>query len=144
MNVSLEKNIKRAKKFEEKGNLQAAHKIYKKITSQYPEEDMGWVCLGAVEDEISRQTDGLFGGKEAFCNALKLRMHPSIINDVGNILLRNELRWQEAEMFYREAVIRHGLENGAQNLAVCLLNTATVKRILKVGARHGSGTNGAI
>jgi hypothetical protein len=126
--MNLNSTLQKAKALEEKGNLKGAHKIYKTITKKYPKEDMGWVCLGALEDEISRQGDGKFGGKDAFAKALSIRIHPSIINDIGNILLRNELRWQEAEMFYREAVIRHGLQNGAQNLAVCLLNTATVKR----------------
>ena len=128
MDQKIAARVQRAKKLEAQGDLAGARKIYQGITKKHPQDDMGWVMLGAVEDEISRQGDGKFGGKDAFAQALRIRHHPSIINDLGNILLRNELRWQEAETFYREAVIRHRMEGAAQNLAVCLLNTATVKR----------------
>ena len=126
--MTVNKLLSKARAFEEKGRYDEAYKLYLKITSEHPDEVMGWVCRGALEDEISRQGSGKFGGKESFGKALSLRIVPSILNDYGNILLRNELRWQEAELFYREAVIRHGLKAAAQNLAVCLLNTATVKQ----------------
>lgn len=117
-----------AREYEEKAQYDKAYALYEEATEVYPDEVMGWVCRGALEDEISRHGTGLFGGKESFGKALQLRIIPSILNDYGNILLRNELRWKEAEKFYREAVIRHGMMAAAQNLAVCLLNTATVKK----------------
>lgn len=80
-----------------------------------------------MEDELSRRSAGLFGGKDAFARATQIRVLPEVVNDLANIMLRNERRWQDAEKFYRESIIRHGFTDAAENLAVCLLTTAIYK-----------------
>jgi hypothetical protein len=126
---AIDARLVEGKKLVDAGKFQEARAIFKAITEEYPAVFAGWVNLGACEDDIGRQSGGLFGGKEAYARALSIRMVPEIMNDMANILLRNELRWEQAEMFYREVVIRNGLEGDAiDNFAVCLLNTATVKR----------------
>lgn len=126
--AAIDVRLAAGRKLADEKKLEEAHAIYKAVTEEYPGVLAGWMNLGCIEDEMARQTGGLFGGKDAFARALAIRHVPEVMNDMANILLRNELRWQEAEKFYREAVIRFGFDRADENLAVCLLNAATVKR----------------
>lgn len=125
--VRLDRLLAHAHKLAKDGKPQEARAIYKAITQEHPGLLAGWLNLGAIEDEISRAEAGKFGGKDAFAQALKIRIVPSVVNDLANIFLRNERRWYEAERFYKEAVIRHGMKDAAENLAICLLTNAIYK-----------------
>lgn len=123
-----QKRLKEGWALAEKERLDEAEKIFREETEKFPDILEGWIALGHIKDRISRRDGSLFGGKDEYAHVLSKRIVPELVMDMGNILLRNELRWEEAEMFYREAVIRHGMIANAQNFAICLLNTATIKR----------------
>ena len=123
----MQRRLEEAAKLADAGKHQEALVIYKALTEQYPQLHSPWVGLGCMEGEISRDRAEPFGGKDAFAKAIQIRVSPHVLNDLANIFLRNEWRWREAEKFYKEAVIRHGLLSCAENLAICMMTVAPMK-----------------